>query len=69
MMKEETFPVEGMMCAHCAAHVEHALHSVEGVAEAHVSLEAKTATVRYAAPATPQAMAKAVADEGYTLVV
>lgn len=68
-MKEETFPVEGMMCAHCAAHVETALRSVSGVESARVSLNDKTATVSYTAPATPQALAKAVADEGYTLVV
>ena len=34
--------VEGMMCAHCQAHVQKALEGVDGVQEAVVDLEKKT---------------------------
>ena len=36
--------INGMMCAHCQAHVEKALNAIDGV-EAKVNLEAKNATV------------------------
>ena len=34
-----TISIEGMMCAHCQAHVEKALKEVAGVTEVTVSLE------------------------------
>ena len=48
--------VEGMMCAHCQAHVQKALAGVEGVTEAVVDLESKKATVT---------LAQDVADPGF----
>jgi copper chaperone CopZ len=39
--------VEGMMCAHCAAHVEKALLAVKGVKSAKVDLTAANVTVTF----------------------
>ncbi|MBI4410523.1 MAG: heavy-metal-associated domain-containing protein [Gemmatimonadetes bacterium] len=41
------FEVEGIGCRNCANRVENALVQVEGVAEAHVTLEPPVATVSY----------------------
>ena len=44
-MKAEKFQVTGMTCAHCQMYVQQALASLEGVSEAVVNLNHKTATV------------------------
>ncbi|SNX70558.1 Cu+-exporting ATPase [Cereibacter ovatus] len=56
---------EGMSCASCVARTERALSAVPGVAEARVSLADESAEIRYAAPATPGALAEALARAGY----
>ena len=40
------FPVQGMDCAECALHVQHAIEKVPGVASANVLLGAEKAIVR-----------------------
>ena len=60
--------VEGMMCAHCQAHVQKALAGVEGVTEAVVDLESKKATVTLAQDVADQALLDAVTEAGYTPV-
>ena len=47
--------VEGMTCNNCARHVTEALQSVPGVRSAGVALAAGRASVRWAAPAAPDA--------------
>ena len=59
---QKTLTIEGMMCAHCAAHVEKALNALPGVT-AVVDLAAKTAVVT--GGAGDEALKKAVADAGY----
>ena len=59
---QKTLTIEGMMCAHCAAHVEKALNALPGVT-AVVDLAAKTAVVT--GDAGDDALKKAVADAGY----
>ena len=59
---QKTLTIEGMMCAHCAAHVEKALNALPGVT-AVVDLAAKTAVVT--GDAGDEALKKAVADAGY----
>ena len=59
---QKTLTIEGMMCAHCAAHVEKALNALPGVS-AVVDLAAKTAVVT--GDAGDEALKKAVADAGY----
>ena len=58
--------VEGMMCAHCQMHVQKALEGVDGVQEAVVDLEKKTATVSLAKEVSDQVLMDAVKDAGYT---
>lgn len=43
---EKVLHVEGMMCEKCVAHVKKGLERVEGVEEAIVDLEGKSATVK-----------------------
>ena len=58
-----TNSIEGMMCAHCQAHVEKALKEVAGVTEVTVSLENKNAVVT--GDASVEALKQAVVDAGY----
>ena len=59
---KKTLTIEGMMCAHCAAHVEKALNALPGVT-AQVDLDGKTAVVT--GSAGDEALKQAVADAGY----
>ncbi len=56
--------IKGMMCGHCAAHVERALNAIPNV-KAKVDLSAKTATVESASPVADAVLVKAVVDAGY----
>ena len=58
-----TISIEGMMCAHCQAHVEKALKEVAGVTEVTLSLENKNAVVT--GDASVEALKQAVVDAGY----
>ena len=58
--------VDGMMCAHCQAHVQKALAAVDGVSAVDVSLENKEATVTLAKDVTDQVLMDAVTEAGYT---
>lgn len=57
--------VEGMMCAHCQAHVQKALEGLEGVTKVDVSLEAKTATVSMEQEIADEKLTAAVTEAGY----
>jgi Cu+-exporting ATPase len=65
--KKSIYPVVGMMCATCVAHVEEALNSVPGVVSAVVNLGSEKATVEYLETVTYADLKKAVADAGYEL--
>ncbi len=66
-MNTRTVKIEGMMCAHCSAHVEKALNAIDGVS-ATVDLASKTATV-HAEPQVEDAALKAAVEEaGYEVV-
>jgi Cu+-exporting ATPase len=59
-------PLEGMSCASCAAHIEHALNKLDGVT-ATVNFATEQAAVEYdPAVVTPDVLVAAVADAGYT---
>lgn len=60
--------VDGMMCAHCQAHVQKALAGVDGVSEAVVDLESKKATVTLSKDVEDQVLMDAVTEAGYTPV-
>ena len=57
--------VEGMMCQHCVKHVHDALMKVNGVENAEVSLEGKSATVSYTGNVSDDDLRNAVVDAGY----
>ena len=62
-----TLRVDGMTCASCVLHVENALKQLPGVSLAQVNLATETATVDYdPGAATPQDLAEAVNDAGYS---
>ena len=70
-IKEDTImktviKVNGMMCAHCKAHVETACKGVPGVTDAVVDLDAKNVTVT--GNADLAALKKAITDAGYEVV-
>lgn len=66
----QTYPVKGMSCASCSAHVDKALRSVAGVAEVNVSLAMNVAKVTYDnAQCTPIDLQQAVERMGFELVV
>ena len=57
--------VEGMHCKHCQAAVEKALSAVEGVTEAKVDLDKKTATISMNTEVADDILMKAVADADF----
>lgn len=60
----KTLNLEGMMCAHCVAHVEKALNAIDGVS-AKADLENKCAYVTLEKDVADEALSKAVEDAGY----
>ena len=64
----KTLNIEGMMCAHCQAHVQKALEGVEGVTQVEVSLEENKATVTMTPGVNEQDLAAAVTEAGYKVV-
>ena len=65
--RKSIFPVTGMMCATCVAHVEEALKNVPGVVSAVVNLGSEKATVEYLESTDYSELKKAVTDAGYEL--
>ena len=57
--------IEGMMCAHCVAHVTEALKKVPGVTDCDVSLEKKEAVVTVDETVSDEALINAVQSAGY----
>lgn len=64
------FPVIGMTCASCSAHVQKALSTQKGVRSSSVNLANNTAYVEYFAEKTsPEQFKKAVGNAGYELII
>ena len=67
---KQTFPVVGMACASCQAHVEKTLRTLDGVTAATVSLTARHAVVDYEpALVTPLRMKEALNAIGFDLII
>ncbi len=67
-MTTREFPVEGMSCASCAAHVRKALERTEGVDAADVNLAAASARVTYdESLCTPETLRESVRQMGFDL--
>ena len=65
---KKTLKIEGMMCAHCVAHVKSALQKVDGVKDVEVSLENKTAVITLSSDVNNDVLKSAVTNEGYEVV-
>ena len=65
MMKKMN--IEGMMCAHCQAHVEKALNGIDGV-KATVDLKNNCANIELDHDVEETVLTKAVEDAGYKVV-
>ncbi|MBS5370249.1 MAG: heavy metal translocating P-type ATPase [Longibaculum muris] len=65
MMKKK-MNIEGMMCAHCQAHVEKALNGIDGV-KAEVDLKNNCAYLELSQDVAEATLTKAVEDAGYTV--
>ena len=63
----KTLVIEGMMCGHCAAHVERALNALPGV-QAKVDLARKIAVVQAAGEVADDVLRQAVVNAGYEVV-
>ena len=61
----QTLMVEGMMCAHCEAHVKEALEKLDGVVSATANHDANEVVVEMSSPVAEDALAQAVTDAGY----
>lgn len=67
MNQTVTMKIEGMMCAHCEAHVKNALESVPGVESALVSQAEGTAKVSLSKEVSSDDLKAAVTGAGYTV--
>lgn len=57
--------VEGMMCAHCQAHVQKALEAIDGAKKVVVDLDGGTATVTMEQEIPDEKLKNAVTEAGY----
>ena len=62
---KKTIQIEGMMCAHCTAHVEKALSNLAGVSSVKADLSGKCATVELSGDVADDALKAAVVEAGY----
>ena len=63
-----TLRVGGMTCENCARHVTDALLGVPGIRAARIDLAGGTATIDTTTDVARDAIAAALADEGYDLL-
>jgi len=64
----KTLKIEGMSCMHCAGAVTKALGAINGLRDAKVNLEGKTATVEMSGTITEDMLRAAVEEAGFELV-
>jgi len=67
-MSTTTWTVQGMTCTHCVNAVTEEISGIPGVTGVAVDLAAGTVTVTAEADPSPEAVAAAVDEAGYTLV-
>ena len=67
---KRSYPVTGMTCASCVAHVEKAIRATEGVEEVAVNLATNTAQITFQGEHLSDAQLKAaVQASGYDLII
>lgn len=57
--------VNGMMCAHCEAHVKKALEAIDGIESATASHEENMVTITSSKDVSEDLIKEAVAEAGY----
>ena len=62
---EKKMVIEGMKCMHCKATVEKALKETNGVSDAEVDLETKTARILLDSPVSDAVLMEAVRTKGF----
>ena len=67
-MEQTKIQVGGMMCSHCAMHVEKALKEIKGVRKAEVDLKGGTASIESKAPLDETSIKAAVEGAGYQFI-
>lgn len=65
---EKVMTINGMMCMHCSGRVEKCLKELDGVTNAVVDLDAKTATVTMNTEVSDETLTNAVTEQGYEVV-
>lgn len=65
---ETTLKIEGMMCGHCEARVKKCLEALDGVSEAIVSHESKTAVITMTKDIAYETLKKTVEEQGYEVI-
>ncbi|MCR5022828.1 MAG: heavy-metal-associated domain-containing protein, partial [Lachnospiraceae bacterium] len=63
--KEMKIKVNGMMCAHCEAHVKKALEAIDGIESAAASHEENLVTITNSKDVDEDLIKAAVTDAGY----
>lgn len=67
---KDDFPITGMSCASCSAHVQSALEKQPGVTSINVNLATNTAYIEYLPNVTsPEKLQKAVQEAGYDMII
>lgn len=67
-MRIKTLNIEGMSCGHCETRVRKALENVDGVCEAVVSHERKTAVVTLDKDVPNEILKQSVGSEDYLVL-
>jgi Cu2+-exporting ATPase len=65
---KKTMKIEGMMCGHCEARVKKALEAIDGVDEAIVSHQDKSAVVTLNAEVSDEVLRQAVEAQDYQVI-
>ncbi|WKB51981.1 heavy-metal-associated domain-containing protein [Eleftheria terrae] len=63
---KQTFQVEGMSCGHCVQAVTRAVQALD--ARAHVQVDLSQGRVEVDSEQAREALARAIADEGYKVL-
>lgn len=70
MIVKEVFPVSGMSCTSCAARIEKAVKSTEGVKDASVNFSNSSVMVEYDDEnMNPEKIQHTVMDIGYNITI
>jgi len=67
-MSTTVWTVQGMTCGHCVAAVTEEVSAIPGVSDVTVDLASGQVTVTAESDPTPESVAAAVDEAGYTLV-